>query len=281
MAANPLIQFEDEQLRHHNQKLSRMLIAVTGIALLLTFAVCVLIFRPRTLPYLVMVNEHGEPVTVAQPVLGTQTLNDVVVKWAIAEFIRNAKTVTANIDEQKDHLRDAYAFAREQAAKALTDYYHDGEHDPFSIGQKGWVEVRITRAPLRLPAPDTYEVDWVETHHDYNSDLISSTSWRATLKAITATRTTRMAKTRSGSISRASIGRLRCTDETNRGSAQQRAPRGLRITATAHSHATRSLCPGVTPQPAPETRRGSARSYGGAAGRHPTCDSQREPPHFA
>ncbi len=145
-----------------------------------------LIFRPRTLPYLVMVNGNGEPIALAQPVLGTQALNDVVIKWAIEEFIRNARTVTANLDEQKDHLRDGYAFAREQAAKALSDYYHDGRHDPFSIGQKGWVEVQITRTPLKLPAPDTYQVDWIETHHDYNSTLTASTSWRATLKVVTA-----------------------------------------------------------------------------------------------
>ncbi len=187
MAANPLIQFEDQQIRDHNRLLSRLLIAVTSLAVLLGFSVCMLIFRPRTLPYLVLVNAKGEPVAMAQPVLGTQVLNDVVIKWAVAEFIRNARTVSSNIDEEKDHLRDAYAFASEQAAKALTDYYHDGEHDPFSIAQKSWVEVRITRAPLKLPAPDTYQVDWVETQHAYNSDVTTATSWRATLKVESGT----------------------------------------------------------------------------------------------
>ena len=189
MAANPVFatDYEDQLIRQHNQRLAQMLIAVSGICVLLALAVCVLIFRPRTLPYLVMVNGHGEPIALAQPVLGTQALNDVVVKWAIAEFIRNAKTVTGNLDEEKDRLRDTYAFAREQAAKALTDYYHDGQHDPFTISQKGWVEVQITRTPLKLPAPDTYQVDWVETHHEYNSDQVTSTYWRATLKVVTAT----------------------------------------------------------------------------------------------
>jgi type IV secretory pathway TrbF-like protein len=188
MAANPLMPmgYEDQLIRDHNQLLARLLITITAITALLAIAVCVLMFRPRTLPYLVMVNGKGEPVALAQPVLGTQALNDVVVKWAIGDFIRNAKTITANLDEQKDHLRDAYAFAREQAAKALTDYYHDGQHDPFSAGQKGWVQVSISRTPLKLPAPDTYQVDWVETHHDYNSTLTVSTSWRATLKVVTA-----------------------------------------------------------------------------------------------
>src|SRR5712691_49196 len=186
-AANPLLQFEDQQLHEQNRRLWILLAVNAGISCILLIAVAMLMLRPHTIPYVVMVDGKGEPVGAAQPVLGTQALNDVVIKWAISEFIRNAKTVSANLDEEKELLRNAYAFASRQAAKALDDYYHDGEHDPFSIGQKGWVEVRITRAPLRLPAPDTYEVDWVETHHDYNSDLTSSTSWRATLKAITAT----------------------------------------------------------------------------------------------
>jgi type IV secretory pathway TrbF-like protein len=133
----------------------------------------------------VMVDGKGEPVGAAQPVLGTQTLNDVVIKWAISEFIRNAKTVSANLDEEKELLRNAYAFASHQAAKALDDYYHDGEHDPFTIEQKSWVEVRIIRAPLRLPAPETYQVDWIESRHEYGNELISTTTWRATLKVQT------------------------------------------------------------------------------------------------
>ena len=189
MAANPIFAagYEDELIRHHNQQLVRLLSVISGICALLAFSVCILIFRPRTLPYLVMVNGHGEPIALAQPVLGTQALNDVVIKWAIAEFIRNAKSVTGNLDEEKDRLRETYAFAREQAAKDLTDYYHDGQHDPFTISQKGWVEVQITRTPLKLPEPDTYQVDWVETHHEYNSELVTSTNWRATLKVVAAT----------------------------------------------------------------------------------------------
>jgi type IV secretory pathway TrbF-like protein len=187
MAADPLLQFEDQAIRADNRRLWTLLAANAGISFILLLTVFVLIFRPRTLPYVVEVNQHGEPIAAAQPVLGTQVLNDVVIKWAVAEFIRNARTVSSNIDEEKDHLRDAYAFASEQAAKALTDYYHDGDHDPFSIAQKSWVEVRITRAPLKLPAPDTYQVDWVETRHAYNSDVTTATSWRATLKVETGT----------------------------------------------------------------------------------------------
>ncbi len=177
-AANPLLQFEDQQLHEQNRRL-------WGISWILLIAVAALMLRPHTIPYVVMVDGKGEPVGAAQPVLGTQVLNDVVIKWVLSEFIRNAKTVSANLDEEKELLRNAYAFASHQAARVLDDYYHDGEHDPFTVEQKSWVEVRITRAPLRLPAPDTYQVDWIESRHEYGSELISTTSWRATLKVQT------------------------------------------------------------------------------------------------
>jgi type IV secretory pathway TrbF-like protein len=165
-AANPLFQFEDQQLHEQNRRLWILLAVNAVISCILLIAVAALMLRPRKLPYVVMVDGKGEPVGAAQPVLGTQTLNDVVVKWAISEFIRNAKTVSANLDEEKELLRNAYAFTSQQAAKALDDYNHEGEHDPFTIEQKSWIEVRISRAPLKLPAPDTYQVDWIESRHD-------------------------------------------------------------------------------------------------------------------
>ncbi len=193
-AATPLLQFEDQQLHERNRRLWILLAVNAGISCILLIAVAVLMLRPRAMPYVVMVDGKGEPVGAAQPVLGTQALNDVVIKWAISEFIRNAKTVSANLDEEKELLRTAYAFASQQAAKALDGYYHDGEHDPFTIEQKSWVEVRIIRAPLRLPAPDTYQVDWLELRHEYGSDLTTNTTWRATLKVQTGAPDTRDAR---------------------------------------------------------------------------------------
>ena len=95
MAVNPFLQFEDQQLAEHNRRLWTLLGANAAISAALLIAVLILILRPRALPYVVEVNQHGEPIAVAQPVLGTQLLNDVVIKWATSEFIRNAKTVTA------------------------------------------------------------------------------------------------------------------------------------------------------------------------------------------
>jgi type IV secretory pathway TrbF-like protein len=180
LSSQPL--FDDMLIRQHDRRLWLALSAIALLAVLLGAANLVQTFRPRALPYVVMVGPNGQPVDVAHPVLGTAALNDVVIKWALMEFIRNSKTITDNVAEQKEMINTALAFVREQAAAALHAYYFDGKHLPWDLYQKCWIEVRITRAPLKLPAADTWEVDWVETRHDYGTDISETTNWRATMK---------------------------------------------------------------------------------------------------
>lgn len=174
--------FEDQLIRQHDKRLwiallvAFLLLAISGAANI------IYALRPHTLPYVVMVNNKGEIITVAHPVQSTANLNDAVVRWALMEFIRDAKSLTNNLDEDKFRLNTAFAFAREQASQALKAYYMDGKHYPWDNYQKVWIEVAITRLPFRLPAADTYEMDWIETTHDYGSPIIQTASWRAVMK---------------------------------------------------------------------------------------------------
>jgi len=183
MAAQPVsMEWEDEQIRTENRNVWRIALASIAANVIFAIALTIQMLRPRTLPYVVMVDKTGEPVTVADPVLGTASLNDATKKWAIAQFIRNARTVTANVDEEKENLADLMAFARQQAAVALKAYYNDDNeiNSPFKIAKKAWVQVSDIRV-LRLPVPDTYQVDWAETRNDYNSHASATINWRATL----------------------------------------------------------------------------------------------------
>lgn len=182
MAAQLNTMFEDALLRRHDRRLWASFIALAVIAALLGIANLVQTFRPRALPYVVMMDPHGQVLGMAHPVQSTTALNDVVVKWALEEFIRNSKTVINNVDEQKVMINSAIAFAREQAAQELHAYYFDGKHLPWDLYLKCWVEVRITRQPLKLPAPNTWELNWSETRHDYGSDATQTTNWRGTMK---------------------------------------------------------------------------------------------------
>lgn len=177
--------YEDQLIAWHNQRLWWLLVGISGITLALAFAVCVLIFRPRTLPWVIEVNNKGEPVGAAQPVLGTQAVTDQTIRWAIAEYIDHAFRIDRDFGEEQMLLGKVYAMSTGQASKALTAYYDPDKHinDPLHLGAKVWQEVRILRT-LKLPAPATYQVDYQTIRYSYNDESSITTNWRATMQIV-------------------------------------------------------------------------------------------------
>src|SRR5260370_39963245 len=98
------MEWEDDQIRTENRRIWRIALASIAANVIFAIALTIQMLRPRTLPYVVMADKTGEPVTVAEPAVGTASLNDATKRWAIAQVIRNARTVTANVDEEKENL---------------------------------------------------------------------------------------------------------------------------------------------------------------------------------
>jgi type IV secretion system protein VirB5 len=160
-----------------------------GANVLLAGALVLAVRQPRNRPYVVEVNTKGEPTALAQPLAGNPVATqDVVTKWLLQQFVSNARTVTPDIAQQKEHLFNAYAFVRQQGYDELEAYYHDPQVDriPFDIAKKSWVQVSNVRV-LKLPSPDTYQADWDETRTDYNTTAAQPSNWRATMKVVTDT----------------------------------------------------------------------------------------------
>ena len=173
--------YEDQLVAWHNQRLWWALCAASAIILVLGFALCVFAFRPRTIPFVIEVNSKGEPLGAVQPVLGTESVTDNVIRYAISEYIDHAFRVDRDFDEEKMLLSRAYAMSTGLASQMLTDYYHQKGNDPLTAGTKVWQEVRVLRT-LKLPAPSTYEVDYQTIRYSYNDDHAVSTNWRATMQ---------------------------------------------------------------------------------------------------
>ena len=173
--------YEDQLVAWHNQRLWRALCAAGAIILVQGFVLCVFAFRPRTIPFVIEVNSKGEPLGAVQPVLGTESVSDNVIRYAISEYIDHAFRVDRDFDEEKMLLSRAYAMSTGLASQMLTDYYHQKGNDPLTAGTKVWQEVRVLRT-LKLPAPSTYEVDYVLSRYSYNDDKAVSTNWRATMQ---------------------------------------------------------------------------------------------------
>lgn len=68
---------------------------------MLAVAVCVLIFRPRVLPWVIEVNAKGEPVGAVQPMLGTASIGDSVIRYAISEYVDHAFRIDRDFDEER------------------------------------------------------------------------------------------------------------------------------------------------------------------------------------
>src|SRR5215472_2925945 len=177
--------YEDQLVSRHNQRLRWLLVGAGVIIVGLTFAVGVLSFRPQKLPYVLLVDGKGEPVGAVQPVLGTQSVSDQVIRWAIAEYIDHAFRIERDFEEEKMLLGKVYAMSTGQASKLLTDWYQADKNvnNPLTQGSKGWQEVRIVRS-LKLPAPATYQVDYQLSHYSLNDANPVITNWRATMQII-------------------------------------------------------------------------------------------------
>jgi type IV secretory pathway TrbF-like protein len=174
--------FDDQLVAWHNQRLWWALCGAGGIILVLAFAVGVLIFRPRVLPWVIEVNAKGEPIGAVQPVLGTQSIGDSVIRYAIGEYVDHAFRIDRDFDEEKMLLGKVYAMSTGQAAKMLTAYYHAREaNDPLMAGSKLWQEVKVVRT-LQLPAQSTYEVDYQTLQYSNNDNSVVTTNWRATMQ---------------------------------------------------------------------------------------------------
>ena len=186
-AAPKLTHYEDDLMRSHNSLLRTGIYSLFGANVLLAGALVLVVRQPRNRPYVVEVNTKGEPTALAQPLAGNPVATqDVVTKWLIQQFVSNARTVTPDIAQQKEHLFNAYAFVRQQGYDELEAYYHDPQVDriPFDIAKKSWVQVSNVRV-LKLPSPDTYQADWDETRTDYNTTAAQPSNWRATMKVVT------------------------------------------------------------------------------------------------
>ena len=175
--------YDDQLVAWHNQRLWWALCAAGAIILTLSFALCVLSFRPRTIPWVIEVDAKGEPIGVVQPVLGTQSVSDNVIRYAISEYIDHAFRIDRDFDEQKMLLSKVYAMSTSQASSMLTDYYHANKNanDPLMAGAGSWQEVRILRT-LKLPARSTFEVDYQTVRYSNNDESAVTTDWRATMQ---------------------------------------------------------------------------------------------------
>ena len=178
--------YEDQLVAWHNQRLFWALIVALVLIAGLIAALTDLALRPAPPPYVIEVDQKGEPVGAVQPVLGTQAVGDQTIRWAVSEYIDHAFRIDVDWYEETALLSKVYQMSTGQASKALTAWYHSakGKNDPLMLGAKCWQEVKVLRT-LKQPSPDTYRVEYQTIRHSlHDENNPATTNWGATMKIV-------------------------------------------------------------------------------------------------
>lgn len=177
LAASAALRSEYERLADSNRTLCHCLIAI-ATALAFTSGLSLYLARkPHVVPYVVEVDKAGEIVGVAQPFAANGTTGEAVIRFELARFITDARSVLADGAAEKAALHRVYDMARGAAATTLPEWYR--KHPPFEVASRETIQAEVDSV-LREPN-GAYEVRWTETARNLNGDVLSTTHWRALL----------------------------------------------------------------------------------------------------
>ena len=183
LAASAALRSEYERLERGNQTLRHGMIA-TAIALVITSALVLYLARkPRIVPYVIELDKAGEVTGVLQPLAAKQSANEAVIRFELARFITDARSVLGDDTAEKAALHRVYNMARGEAATVLPIWYRN--HPPFEVASKETIQADV-ESVLRAPS-GAYEVRWMETTRNLNGDVLSTAHWRALLAVQLAT----------------------------------------------------------------------------------------------
>ena len=175
IAASAALRSEFERLADSNRMLRHSLAAM-GTALVLSSILSLYLSRkPHIIPYVVQLDRSGEILAVAEPLAANTPISENVVRYELARFISDARSVLADGASEKAALHRVYEMAQGSAAASLPVWYRN--HPPFEIAARETVQTEVDSV-LREPT-GIYEVRWTETTRNLNGDVLSTSRWRA------------------------------------------------------------------------------------------------------
>ncbi len=130
----------------------------------------------KLVPYIVEVDKLGNSV-VAQRAEQTTYDNPKVIKYSLAEFTKNFKTIYGDPVVQKDIILKSYRYLSPSypAYNIVNSYFKD--HSPFEKQKKESVNVKIDSiVPIN---ENTYQIDWHEIAFDKKGNKLRTDFFRA------------------------------------------------------------------------------------------------------
>jgi len=177
IAASAALRSEFERLADSNRILRHSLVAMAAALILSSLLSLYLARKPHIIPFVVQLDRSGEIVGLAQPIAAGEQTSESVVRYELARFITDARSVLGDGASEKAALHRVYDMAQGSAAVTLPVWYR--AHPPFEIATKETVQTDV-ESVLR-ESSSIYEVRWTETMRNLNGDVLSTARWRALL----------------------------------------------------------------------------------------------------
>jgi type IV secretory pathway TrbF-like protein len=147
-----------------------------GVSGVLAVALAYVASQSRIQPYVVEVDKSGK-VTVVGPAGRGFEEDKRITSAQLAEFIQNARSVTADTFVQKRWLDKVYSLSSASAVAFLNDYFR--VNDPFSSSKSTLISVDVsTVLPL---SQNSWQVEWQETRRGNDGLINGKTHWQAIL----------------------------------------------------------------------------------------------------
>lgn len=136
--------------------------------------------RSTVTPYVVEIDGAGA-VRAVGPATGTYVPSDAVIAQALANFIRNVRSISIDPVIVRENWLKAYDFATDRGAIALNDYAR--ENDPFKDVGRRSVAVDVTS--VVRASKDSFELRWTEKTYS-NGQFESAGRYTAHLTVVIA-----------------------------------------------------------------------------------------------
>ena len=123
--------------------------------------------QSKFIPYVVEVPTTTHVPVVRGAVTAASEVDPRVVEAELAQFIQNARLVTADIALQRKAIFDVYAMLLPQtpAIQKMNEYLNGSPNsDHFKLAETETQNVQIT--DILQQTKDTWQVDWIETVRD-------------------------------------------------------------------------------------------------------------------
>lgn len=144
--------------------------AVTGLGVVASQA--------KTVPYVVQVDKLGAVLPVARADQAARP-DATVIRYQLANFITNARTVTPDAAAMRKHVFDSYAMIDQNSAAFQVVNETMRSDDPFKRAQRESVTVAIQSV---LPtAGNTWRVEWLEQVRGRDGQMVSEKPWVASV----------------------------------------------------------------------------------------------------